>query len=83
MYNFQHNVKQIVFQMRTKLFQIRTKATHLHRQVAKYIISMLSYEIIIKTKSIKTLTTVFQSGISLESVKHAHLPIEYPSPLCC
>ena len=35
-----------------------------------------------KTKSIKTLTTVFQSGISLESVPHAHLPIVYPSPLC-
>ena len=24
LYKFQHNVKQIVFQMRTKLFQIRT-----------------------------------------------------------
>ena len=41
---FQHNFKQIVFQMRTKLFQMRTvsiftnkKTTHLHRQVAKYI----------------------------------------------
>ena len=37
----------------------------------------------IENKFIKTSTTVFQSGISLESVPHAHLTIEYPSPLCC
>ena len=36
-----------------------------------------------KNKFIKTSTTVFQSGISLESVPHAHLTIEYLSPLCC
>ena len=39
--------------------------------------------IVFQNKFIKTSTTVSQSGISLESVPHAHLPIEYPSPLCC
>ena len=36
-----------------------------------------------KNKFIKTSTTVSQSGISLESVPHAHLTIECLSPLCC
>ena len=45
---FQHNVKQIVFQKRTKIFQMRTisiysnkKTTHLHRQVEKYKLNIL------------------------------------------
>ena len=81
--------------MRTVSIFTNKKTTHLHRQVAKYIIKIniiinmetqklqFHYCIPKKTKSIKTLTTVFQSGISLESVKHAHLPIECLSPLCC
>ena len=39
--------------------------------------------IVFQNKFIKTLTTVFQSGISLESVPHAHLTIECLGPLCC
>ena len=83
--------------MRTKLFQIRTKPLiftdkwpNIHYKLLKKMNSnkhdyeKLKFNYCIpKNKFIKTLTTVFQSGISLESVPHAHLTIEYPSPLCC